>query len=158
MNRLVSDIEAHDHHLTTGILGTKYVMEMLAAYGKYQTAMKLILQKTFPGWLNLIEGRTTLAEDWKGGGSQNHCMFGCVDAIFYSMLAGIQVDEEITLNPCFPDQLSHVEAKTRIRGGEISVSWTRRADQIQLTLDISGPVSVVFRGERLNEGHYEFLI
>lgn len=67
MNRLVSDIEAHDHHLTTGILGTKYVMEMLAAYGKNQTAMKLILQKTFPGWLNLIEGRTTLPEDWRGG-------------------------------------------------------------------------------------------
>ena len=158
LDRLVSDIEAHGNHLTTGILGTKYVMEALASHGKYQTAMNLILQKTYPGWLDLIKGRTTLAEDWKGGGSQNHCMFGCVDAIFYSTLAGIQVDEEITINPCFPKELSQVNARTRIRGGNISVSWTRLADEIHLILDISGPVSVIWRGDRLGAGHYEFIL
>ncbi|MBR6794260.1 MAG: family 78 glycoside hydrolase catalytic domain [Clostridia bacterium] len=154
LERLLADIKAHDYHLTTGIFGTKHMMEVLKDNGAYETAMRLILQDTFPSWLDLIRGKTTLSERWDGGGSQNHCMFGSIDSIFYSMTADIRIDEKIEILPAPCDRVRTVKAKVSLRGGQISVDRTPD----KLIVDIDGVSDVFFKGTPLNSGHYEFNI
>ncbi len=154
LERLIADIKAHDYHLTTGIFGTKHIMEVLKDKGEYETAMRLILQDTFPSWLELIRDKTTLSERWDGGGSQNHCMLGSVDSIFYSMIAGIRVDEQIEILPVICDKVGTVKAKVSIGNGQIFIN--RESDK--LILDIDGVPDVFFKGNPLNSGHYEFSI
>ncbi len=154
LERLLADIKAHDDHLTTGIFGTKHMMEVLKENNEYETAMRLILQDTFPSWLDLIRDKTTLPERWDGGGSQNHCMFGSIDSIFYSMIAGIRVDERIEILPVALDKVGSVKAKVSIREGQLSIE--RTSDK--LILDIDGVPDVFFKGVSLKSGHYEFSI
>jgi len=158
VNNLTQDIKNHDYHLTTGILGTKYVMEVLRDNNKQDVAMKLILQNTYPSWLNLIENKTTLSERWDGTKSQNHCMFGSVDGIFYSMLAGIKVDEEITISPYFADEINEVNAEVELANGSIGVSWERTENEIDLTITIKGDIEVKYNSEVLTSGIHYFKI
>lgn len=139
---LCADIEKNGH-LTTGILGTKYVAEMLAKYGRGELLMWLILRRGYPGWLDLIEGKTTLSESWDGSGSQNHCMFGSIDAAFYSLLGGINVGDEVTVKPYFAAEINHVKCRTRVRGGEIFVEWQRTDEGVRLQLSSEEKVRLI---------------
>jgi alpha-L-rhamnosidase len=158
LEKLIKDIRDHGYHLTTGILGTRYVMEVLRDHDQQETAMKLILQKDYPSWLDIIRERTTLSERWDGRGSQNHCMFGSVDGIFYSMLAGIQVDEQIVIDPYPAKELNRVQAKVCFGDGAIEVSWKRQEEKINLSIDITGSREALFGGQTLTAGHYDFTL
>lgn len=158
VEKLVRDVEAHGFHLTTGILGTKYIMEALRDAGRCDVAMKLLLQDTYPSWLDMTRGKTSLPEQWDGGKSQNHCMFGSVDAILYSMLAGIQVGEKIEIKPYFAEEVNRVCASTRLKNGKISVKWTRSDGKIQLLINVEGNVEVKYGDSKLTVGEYEFIL
>ena len=132
---LEQHIKDNDFHLRAGIFGAKYVMEALHAHGRYETAERLIFQNTFPSWLNMLEGRTTIPEQWDGGGSQNHCMFGSVDAIFFAMYAGIRIgNDKIIVDPYYSPRMNHVSAKTWIGKGTLSVEWIRNTDGIRTSI------------------------
>ena len=139
---LCRDIINNNYRLTCGILGTKYVMEVLSECDR-ELAMKVLMQESYPGWFDLISGKTTLAESWDGSGSQNHCMFGSVDAIFYSMLAGINIDKDITIKPYFAENINHVKCHTETAGGRISVSWIRDDDGIELFAEAEEEVLLI---------------
>ena len=162
--RLVDDIHAHDDHLTTGIFGTKFLMSALEAYGRYDVIMRLLLQRTYPSWLNMIEGRTTLPERWDGGmaakgKSQNHCMLGSVDSILYSVLGGIRVlDDRIAINPYAAKELGHVRAKANIAGGSVTVEWKRTPEGIVLDVDVCNLGDVFYGDRHLTPGHHSFIL
>jgi alpha-L-rhamnosidase len=156
VNKLVANIKAHGYHLTTGILGTKYIMEVLRDSGRCDVAMKLLLQDTYPSWLDMTRGKTTLPEQWNGEKSQNHCMFGSVDGIFYSMLAGIKVDREIEIAPYFAEEVDHVCAATELAGGKITVEWTRESKEITLRISIEGDAEVKYNDTVLRAGEHIF--
>jgi alpha-L-rhamnosidase len=156
VDKLVANIEAHGYHLTTGILGTKYIMEVLRDNGRGDVAMKLLLQDTYPSWLDMTRGKTTLPEQWDGGKSQNHCMFGSVDGIFYSMLAGIKVDREIEIAPYFAEEVDHVCAATELAGGKITVEWARESNEITLRISIEGAAEVKYNDTVLRAGEHIF--
>ncbi|MFV1976271.1 MAG: glycoside hydrolase family 78, partial [Candidatus Scalindua sp.] len=63
---LVKNIEVeHDGHLTTGIFGTKYSLDVLSANGFAETAATMVGQTSFPGWGHMLaNGATTLWEHW----------------------------------------------------------------------------------------------
>lgn len=145
VERLVEDVQNHGNHLTTGILGTRYLMEVLRDQGRQDVAMKLLLQDTYPSWLDLIRGRTTLAERWDGTGSGNHCMFGSVDSILYSMLAGIRIGEEIVVEPWYAEELNWVDATVRLPGGSIRVCWERKEISIRTEVTVTGNIKVTFQ-------------
>ncbi len=88
---LISDIvEKRDHHLSTGIFGTKFMFNVLHTTGNDSLAEMINNQTTFPSYGYMIEhGATTLLESWRGGGSQNHPMFGSVSEWFFKALGGI---------------------------------------------------------------------
>ncbi len=138
LQSLCENIEiTHGYHLSTGIVGTRYLLDTLTKYGRADLAYRLVTQTTYPSWGYMIwEGATTLWERWEymaGGGmnSHNHIMFGSVDAWFYKALAGINADssapgfEKIIIRPQVPGDLSYVSASVNTVRGLVSSSWRK---------------------------------
>ncbi len=111
--KLVADLQAHQWHLTTGFLGTPYLMEVLSDTGHSDAAYKLLLQDTFPSWGYMVRrGATTMWERWNGDqmlgdpgmNSFNHYAYGAVGEWLYRYVAGIDLDSHLhsQLNPKEP--------------------------------------------------------
>jgi alpha-L-rhamnosidase len=98
MDRLLSVLKESDYHVTTGIFGTKYLLDALSAHGRTDIAFRIVNQAGFPGWRYMIDnGATTIWETWKESDntfSQNHPMFGSVSGWYHKWLGGIQPDPE----------------------------------------------------------------
>jgi len=102
--RLAKDVEGREHHLTTGFLGTPYLLHVLDATGHIEDAFALLTQRTYPSWLYPItRGATTMWERWDGirpdssfedpgMNSFNHYAFGAVGDWMYQNIGGIDVD------------------------------------------------------------------
>lgn len=143
---LLQDIRRHNHHLTTGIFGTKYMFNALTDAGQADAAYALVNQKTFPGWGHMLaKGATTLWEHWEFSDdtySHNHPMFGSVSEWFYKALAGIRPDpsarglDRILIQPEPVGDLTWVRAHYDSVRGRIVSSWQRKGNQFQLRVEI----------------------
>ncbi|MCF7974610.1 MAG: glycoside hydrolase family 78 protein [Phycisphaerae bacterium] len=148
---LLDDIGEHDGHLTTGIFGTRYMLELLSQHGHIQTAYDMVNQTTFPSWGHMLEnGATTLWEHWAFSDntfSHNHPMFGSVSQWFYNWLGGIQPHPEavgfdrIIIRPQIPRDLSWVHCSYESIRGSITSHW-HKIDQT-LVMDIVIPANTV---------------
>ncbi|MCP5537391.1 MAG: family 78 glycoside hydrolase catalytic domain [Akkermansiaceae bacterium] len=145
---LVKDIEKHDGHLTTGIFGTRYMLDVLSRGGEVETANAMVNKRDFPGWGHMLEnGATTLWEHWKpnDGFSHNHPMFGSVSQWFYNWLGGIEPAadavgfDRINLHPRFVRGLDWVKCSHRSIHGQVVCNWKRTGDTV--TIDIRVPVN-----------------
>lgn len=145
--RTLADLKAQNG-LTTGIFGTKFLLDSLSRLGKIDVAYALATKKTVPSWgAMLAGGATTLWEHWEFSDntySHNHPMFGSISAWLFHWLAGIQPEKDavgfdkIALRPQFPQGLSWGKASYRSARGPISVRWKRSGNRA--LLDISIPV------------------
>ena len=132
---LVADIASHGDHLTTGIFGTKYMLNALTDAGRADVAYRLVNQRTFPGWGHMLEqGATTLWEHWEFSDntfSHNHPMFGSVSEWFYKALAGIQPApdavgfDKIVIKPQPVGDLRWVRASHDTARGRVSSAWEK---------------------------------
>lgn len=121
--------------LTTGIYGTRFLMEELSLGGRSDLAYQLAVKKTFPSWGWMLENdATTLWEDWQGTDnvkSHNHPMFGSISGWFHRWLGGIQVTEDavgadrIVIRPQVVDGLTHVKCSHRTIRGLIESNWKK---------------------------------
>ena len=101
---LVEDVrETHKLHTSVGIMGLRYLFEVLTRYGHGELALALMHQDTCPSFGDIIRrGATTLWEYWgeeevdnfDGPRSLSHPMMGGFDNWFYNTLAGIRPDPE----------------------------------------------------------------
>ena len=146
INNLVDNIFEHKGHLSTGILGTKYLLEALWQHNKTDIAYLIVSRKDYPGWINMIKDRTTLSENWNPNSrSNNHVMLGSIDSWFYKALAGIDVDDagpgfkKFNIKPFVPPGISFVNASRETIRGTISSSW--RIKENKFELDIAVPVN-----------------
>jgi alpha-L-rhamnosidase len=147
MDRLLdSTIREWDYHLDTGIIGTKYLLDVLTENGYGEVAYRIATQKSYPGWGYMVqEGATTLWERWEkqtgsGMNSHNHIMLGSVDAWFYRAVAGLKCQEPgwkkiIIKPPLFPD-LQEAAASVKTIRGDALVSWRRQDGFFELTARI----------------------
>ena len=137
-----SIVQQHDYHLDTGIVGTRYLLDVLVAIGQADTAFKIAVQKSYPGWGYMVEqGATTLWERWEkitGGSmnSHNHIMLGSIDAWFYRIISGLVCLapgwKRFRIKPhAFPG-LTFATARLHTMTGEIHVSWERSERAFQL--------------------------
>jgi alpha-L-rhamnosidase len=144
---LLKSVEVlQDFHLDTGILGTRYLLDVLTANGHGETAYRVATRTSYPGWGYMIaEGATTLWERWeKLGGhamnSQNHIMLGSIDAWFYRVLAGLSPARpgwsKVRVRPHVLGDLAFVEARLETVAGPISSSWTRSGEGLSLEVRI----------------------
>ncbi|AIY87265.1 MULTISPECIES: alpha-L-rhamnosidase [unclassified Thermotoga] len=135
-----------DGHLDTGIIGTRYLLEVLSDNGRFDLAYKIVTQETYPGWGYMIkEGATTLWERWEklcngGMNSHNHIMFGSIDAWFYKYVAGIRILEpgwkKFQVKPPINADLQFASARLIAIQGEIFVSWERLNGKFRMVVSI----------------------
>ncbi len=105
---LVRDIEARGDHLSTGFVGTPYLLPVLTNHGRLDVAYRLLLQTSSPSWLYPItQGATTIWERWDGWTEQrgyqdaamnsfNHYAYGAVGEWMYGTLAGLELDPDLS--------------------------------------------------------------
>jgi alpha-L-rhamnosidase len=94
LNVMINDIRTnvdYPDHLTTGIFGTKFMLDQLMKEDKAYIAYTMMNQRTYPGYGNWVDnmGATTILQIWDGTKSQNHPMFGSVVEWEMKCLAGI---------------------------------------------------------------------
>ncbi len=136
------------NHITSGIFGTKFLMEVLSKTGNDSIAYKMATQKTFPGWGYMIaNGATTLWEHWKlseNTYSHNHPMFGSISEWFYRYLAGIRPANDavgynkIIIEPKI-NNLQWAKASYNSVLGKVSSYWRKK--EKNFTLDITIPIN-----------------
>jgi alpha-L-rhamnosidase len=138
----------NDTHLTTGIIGTKYVLDVLSRYDSSDLAYEIAVQTTYPSWGYMIaNGATTLWELWQNKtgpsmNSHNHPMFGSVGAWIYRTLAGIDQKEgsvgyrDILIQPRMVRDLRYASGSVFTPRGTICCSWKRQDRKIDLEVTI----------------------
>ena len=127
MKQLVSDIETRNGHLSTGFLGTPFLLFTLADHGRSDVAYRLLLNETYPSWgYMLSKGATTWWERWNGDSgdpamnSFNHYAFGSVMAWVYRSVAGIDTQPEgpgfqtIVIRPHTDPRMTRVHARVQL--------------------------------------------
>lgn len=170
--RLFDDIVyKHNAHLTTGIIGTKYIMEVLTQNGAPDLAYDIACKTDFPSWGYMIaSGATTLWELWQNRegssmNSHNHPMFGSVGAWFYKALAGINLApgttgfDKILIEPRMVRDLTHASGSTRTVRGDVACAWSRteRTVRVEVTIPFGSEAEVVIpklgiRNVKVSEG------
>jgi alpha-L-rhamnosidase len=120
--RLAADIERRGIRLSTGFLGTPYLLDALADSGHEQLAISLLLQTKYPSWGYMVtKGATTMWERWNGDvgdvamNSYNHYAFGAVVGFMYRRLAGIAEAapgfRRIAVDPIYDARIGRVRAR-----------------------------------------------
>ncbi|OGD14543.1 MAG: hypothetical protein A2W20_04390 [Candidatus Aminicenantes bacterium RBG_16_66_30] len=145
---LDSVVRIQDYHVDTGILGTRYILDVLTANGAAETAYRTATRKSYPGWGYMIaEGATTLWERWEkltghAMNSQNHIMLGSVDAWFYRTLAGLAPLlpgwRALRVRPHVLGDLTSAEARLETFSGRVGAAWRKTDDSF--ALEVAVPV------------------
>src|SRR5262249_19314153 len=153
----VASIRKENDHLATGFLGTPFVLFALQKAGHPDLAYKLVLNKTYPSWLQqVLWGSTTMWERWDGWrpdkgfqdpgmNSFNHYWLGCVSEWLFTQAAGIDSDgpgfkhiqihpEIVSANP----GLNWVNASYNSIRGRISSAWRLNKTQFDLEIQVPG--------------------
>ncbi len=143
VDKLVEMIEKNDDHLDAGILGTKYLIDALTACDRADVVYKMATKTTYPSWGHWIEqGATTLWEQWDGGASRNHIMFGHISAWFYQALAGINLGPDtvgfkhIVIKPQLLGDVTWVRAEHESMYGTIKSAWDIKGDRFTLKVAV----------------------
>lgn len=160
---LVSDVRSKGH-LTTGFLGTPWLLEELARSGATKEAMDLLLREEWPSWLYpVVSGdATTMWERWdswhheRGFGdpgmtSFNHYAYGAVGAFLYQRVLGIAPSRagysEVTVQPVPAATLSWAKGEVVTPRGPVKLSWSmdeaRRSFDVHLELPPTCRATVV---------------
>lgn len=124
-------------HFSTGIFGTKYILETLSEHHSPEMVFDIVNSTKYPGWGFMIDrGATTIWETWKESDntySNCHPMFGTVTEWFYRWLGGIRPDPQnpgfktFTLAPATPEGLDFVKCNYYSPFGEIVSNWKKSA-------------------------------
>jgi len=149
LEKVVQDITVnHKGHLSTGFIGTRYLLDTLTACGRADIAYLVASKDTYPSWGYMVRmGATTIWELWKyevgpGMNSHNHPAFGLVSAWFYEALAGIQPVssrgdwEHFTVRPHPVGDLRWAQAFVETLRGRVGVRWEKRADAFLLSVTV----------------------
>ena len=141
---------ANDYHLNTGFLTTPAICGILCEYGYEDTAFKLLLQESAPGWLYAVKrGATTIWETWDGineegkpSESLNHYSYGAITGWLIGGVCGIQQEgRKITIKPIACKELSHAKAVYDSPVGTIESGWKYEGNKI--TFEFVIPVNTV---------------
>ncbi len=145
---LQSVVRQQDGHVDTGILGTRYILDVLVESGHPDVAYRMATHTSYPGWGYMIaEGATTLWERWEkltghAMNSQNHIMLGSVDAWFYRTIAGLSPLRPgwrtVLVRPHILGDLTSAEASLETVAGEVRSAWSR--SDVGFVLEIAIPV------------------
>lgn len=170
------------NRLTTGFIGTPYILYALSDFGHVDTAYSLLLQEQFPSWLyEVCKGATTIWEHWDGlkedgsfwssdMNSFNHYAYGAVLGWIYSVCAGIRTDEnypgyqKAVIAPVPDRRLKSLNVKLNTMHGDIISSWKyvcdplggRESVRYEITVPVESLVKINGKVYKCDKGTYTF--
>lgn len=177
--KLVSLIKENGNLMSTGFVGTPYLLHVLSENGYTELAYELLMQEKTPSWLySVCHGATTMWEHWnsiKEDGSFwstemnsfNHYAYGAVFDWIFGVSIGITTTSEapgymkIKLAPHPDKRLGFAEASINSRNGLIRSYWYYKNNIVYYEFDIPEGVTAHLTlpsgyTETLNAGNYCF--
>lgn len=143
---LAKKIRENGCHHTCGILGFKYLFNVLSRYGYSDLAYEVATRTDYPSiglWIH--NGATSLYERWQETDSLNHHMYASIADWFYHSLAGITMTgpgfSDVTIAPVAPDGLDWVRCSLHTPRGELRVAWERGVDN-RVHVRVDAPPSI----------------
>jgi len=149
-NSLLTHLEKLKYHFDTGILGTPLLLKVLSANNRDDIAFKLMNQEDKPGFAYLSDNKnSTLWEEWNGGGSHTHPMFGSVIEWFYTSLGGIKAStagiQHFTIAPQVIGDLSYCKSAYNGLFGNIRSEWKKTPDgKLDVLIEIPANTTASF--------------
>lgn len=164
-NHLVGQLAAQEDgpQLTTGIFGTRFLLDELTERGRPDLAYRLATRKTFPSWGWMLEnGATSLWETWKESDntfSHNHPMFGSISGWFFRHLGGIQVAEDavafdrIIIHPRVATGLPAVNSWHESIRGPIVSNWKKveNGHEFEITIPADATATIYLPKGKITE-------
>ncbi|WP_010261869.1 alpha-L-rhamnosidase [Treponema primitia] len=157
-NRTIAALAAllaeNDNHLTTGFLGTAYILRALQENGRIDLAYDLLLKEDYPSWLYQInKGATTIWEHWDGlkpdgtmwspdMNSFNHYAYGAVCDWIFSVMGGIDTDRDkigfahSIIHPCPGGGINWAETQYESGYGLLAARWEINGGNITIKVTI----------------------
>jgi alpha-L-rhamnosidase len=155
LNRLADDVSSRGNHLSTGFLGTPFLLNVLQDGGRADLAHKLLVQDSWPSWgYMLSRGGTTIWERWDGirpdGSLQdagmnsfNHYGLGSIGDWLYDVVGGLAPQEagykKILVSPS-TGELASASSSVKTPYGPAKTAWSKDAEG-RLTIDVDVPVN-----------------
>jgi len=172
--KAVKDIEAHGNHLTTGFLGTPFLLSVLDENDRSDVAFKLLLSDTYPSWGYMVKkGATTWWERWNGDtgdprmNSYNHYAFGSVMAWVYRRAAGIDTDasgpgfHHLTIHPHFDAALPQLHVEYDSAYGTVVSDWKQAEQKFTIHLPANTTATVILpkgQTENIGSGTHSYVV
>ncbi len=163
---LVRTVRERENHLSTGFLGTAYLLPMLSEAGFSELAYTLLLQETYPSWGYTVRmGATTMWERWNsynaetgfgdvGMNSFNHYSFGAVAEWMYAYMGGIRplapAFSRFEVEPHMDKRVPRVSVRYQSISGEIAVSYDTEKGSCTVTVP-EGTTARVTLGGKITE-------
>jgi len=146
VQKLCELIHEFDDRMTTGFLGTPYILNTLSDFGRHDVAYTLFFQNKNPSWLYSVDhGATTIWEHWNGikedgsfwstdMNSFNHYAYGSVAEWMYGTICGVKQTaagfKQIRLAPVPDKRLGFAKCAIETVSGRIESHWYYKADRI----------------------------
>ncbi|MBE2316363.1 family 78 glycoside hydrolase catalytic domain [Solirubrobacter sp. CPCC 204708] len=154
-DRLADDVAHRGNHLSTGFLGTPFLLNVLEDGGRADLAHELLVQDTYPSWgYMLSRGGTTIWERWDGikpdgtlqdlgMNSFNHFGLGSIGDWLYDEVGGLAPLEpgykKLLVAPSTGD-LGSASSSVKTAYGPARTAWSKDAAG-RLTIDVDVPVN-----------------
>ncbi len=139
VSHLVKLIEYFGGKMSTGFVGTPYLLHTLSENGRVDIAYKLLFNEEPPSWLYSVnKGATTMWEHWNGikedgsfwsadMNSFNHYAYGAIGDWLYGVVAGIKTTEpgyqKVMIAPQPDERLGYATSSVQTPYGELLSSW-----------------------------------
>ncbi len=159
--KLVELIRANGNRMTTGFVGTPYLLHALSENGYTDVAYTLLMQEQNPSWLySVCHGATTMWEHWnslKEDGSFwstsmnsfNHYAYGAVFDWIFGVACGIKPCaeapgyEKILIAPHPDRSLGFADASIDTKYGTVRVHWYYKEDRVAYEIEIPAGTTAV---------------
>ncbi len=164
--QLADMIHKNGDRLTTGFVGTPYLLHALSENGYTDLAYTLLLQEAYPSWLFSVNlGATTMWEHWDGindkgevwstdMNSFNHYAYGSVADWIYEVAAGIKPCNggfaSIKIEPHPDARLGMLETSIDTRVGKVSSKWQYKNGKVRYEITVPTVAEIIIEGKTFN--------
>ncbi len=165
-NKLISTllqmIKENGDRMSTGFVGTLYILQVLTENGAADKAYDLFLSEKNPSWLfSVNHGATTIWEHWDGiredgsfwddsKNSFNHYAYGSVFGWVYEWVLGIKLlpcgagYDKIVISPKADKRLGFAKGSVITRHGRLAVAWSFIDGKVRYELSVPEGMEATF--------------
>lgn len=142
LKRLVENIHERDDHLSTGFVGTIFLLLGLPEQNQGELIHKMVMQQDNPGWKSMVKDGVQ-RETWEGGQVQMPALGAPIGAYMYQVLGGIRPlspgFKKILIKPSAVGDLTFVKCHHDSPYGRIESNW--RIENGKFSMEVSIPAN-----------------